>query len=288
MKKINLLVLSVAVAATGFFSSCSKDSTAPGPTIKAYLNDVAQDAISVTKGSTVAYKFEVNASAKIQSITISKKVGANTTTDPAKTSGFLKDTLDIINGSIPVTDNVELTITVVDKTSASVSKTVTITAKVGQVSIYSAKLLGAQTNAAGSSLATSTGTIYTSANAATNSALVDFIYYFNSGTEASTIYSPSALAATGIEAMSYGWATKNATTFGIVTMTTADFDAITATDDSPITAKAVSLTAVKLFTLAVDNIFAFQTAAGKAGLVRVKSISTGATGSITIDVKVQK
>jgi len=288
MKKVNLLILSLAAVAGGFLSSCNKDSAKPGPSISAYLNGTQQDAVSVSKGSSVAYKFEVSAPAKLKSITLTTKVGANSTTGTPKTSGFVNDTIDIIQANIAVTDNIELTLAVVDKNDVQTTKTLTITAKVGAVSMYSAKLLGAQSNSAGSSLATSTGTIYTSADAATNSALVDLIYYFNSGTEASSIYSPSALAATGSGAMSYGWATKNATTFGIVSMSTADFDAITATDDTPITAKAVSLTATKLFTLAVDNIFAFQTAAGKSGLAKVKSIATGASGSITIDVKVQK
>jgi photosystem II stability/assembly factor-like uncharacterized protein len=92
--------------------------------------------------------------------------------------------------------------------------------------------------------------------------------------------------------------------------TTALFDAITSTDDSPILAIAsptpttqvpnpapyLSAGDLRVTGLAVNSIFAFKTAAGKYGLAKVKSVTNSevgtaagaTTGTISFEIKVQR
>jgi len=59
------------------------------------------------------------------------------------------------------------------------------------------------------------------------------------------------------------------------------------TDDTGLDA-ITDFPSTKLATLATDNVIAFKTDAGKIGLIKVSAITTGTSGSMTIDVKVQQ
>jgi hypothetical protein len=291
MKRISQL-LSVGILAAGFFmSSCSKDDTKPEPTIEAILNNVVQDSVTVTSGSSVSYEFDLRASAKLKSITIMKTVGANTTTFLSKTDNFVSDTLDIISGNLTVSANTQLNITVIDKNEISVSKVVTIKiAAVGEISTYTSKLLGAQSSTSGSALSTSGGTIFSKSEAATNSASVDFIYYYGGTSVLAEIISPLYGSVNYTSYVTSSWGTKNSTKFAKTTaITSAEFDA--ATNDSKITSVVSSITwntDERVVTLAIGDIFAFETAAGMYGLAKVTNLVTGESGSITLAVMVQK
>jgi hypothetical protein len=91
------------------------------------------------------------------------------------------------------------------------------------------------------------------------------------------------------------WATKNETKFTTTSITANEFDAIV--NDATIDAIS-SINETKVIGLAVGNVFAFKTEAGKKGLVKITNITKGLNtqnqqqdfqfGTIEIVVKVQK
>jgi len=180
------------------------------------------------------------------------------------------------------------TFTVTDKTNQTTTKSVTITTitPAGDINTYSAKLMGAQGAAAGSFFATTTGTVYTQANAASNSSIIDILYYYGATNEATLAAPSDALAGTIFNNSSTGlqtWAKRNETKFATTTISSSDFENI---KDDALFTQSPSVTYSNK--LAVGNVVAFKTETGKKGLVRVDKITTGASGDITITVKVQK
>ncbi len=289
MKKFNLLVLCAAVAVSGFFSSCTKDNnTTPETTIVANLNGTDKDAIKVIAGETVIYKFTVTAPAKIKSIKVAQKKGADTTTPINKTSGFLKDTMDIVSGTVIASANITLTITVVDKTDNTVSKEVVITTDVALDPIGLVEIGDDDNATLGSSFASIDGLVYKLAEAKASSNKIDFLYFYGS-TNKATIASPADATAatvfTGTSGLS-SWTTKNATKLKVVTV---NFETAKLSDVPDVSADGASI----LPNLTIDNVIAFKTAStsaypSKKGLAKVTAIpSDGATGKIIVDIKVE-
>ncbi len=297
MKKFNLLVLSVAVLTSGFFSSCKKEADPNGPQIS-FSNSLTETTLA--KGVT---QWEVNATiTSVAGLDQVKVFQVSTAGEDqlgtAITSFTDKNTYNL---KLTVTGIKELTtikVSATDKNNITNSQNFVIkitaadpipaTDKVLFWTGTVAAQLGAQSSIAGSSFASSTGNVYTQSLAKTNQTLVDMIYYYNTGADAASIYSP--LAASNGSLFSSTWTTKNDTKFiKVTTLTPTEFDAIPKTDDAQIVAKATGFTDVnKLFTLSVGNIFAFKTAANKLGLAKVTALTGTTAGTITIEVKVQK
>lgn len=285
MKRLGLVLISIALVVGGFFTSCTKDEG-----VDALVSIKSSTDTTVSAGASFVISWDArkgDANMKKVSITKNDAVLADWNQKDIP-SGSSDQYISQATLTADVNAGIYTYKVVIYDSNNNIigSGSVKVTVKAaGEINSYTSRLLAAQgVTGTGSSLATTNGTVYLATDAASNSSLIDLIYYFNSGTEASSIYSPKALAAAG--GMSSGWTKKNDTKFVKVTMTAAEFDAVA--NDIPILTKAVNLTEVKLFTLAVDNVFAFKTEAGKYGLVKVKNIVTGTSGSITIDVKVQK
>jgi hypothetical protein len=149
--------------------------------------------------------------------------------------------------------------------------------------------MGAQTNNVGSSFASSNGTVYNLATAKANSALIDWVYFYGASNLA-TICAPSDTDAAAVfndPTNGVGtWSVRNATLFKEVT------DAINwagITNDSVIVVQNQSgVTLSKINNLSVGKFLAFKTAAGKKGMIQVMALTPDATGTVTIDVKVQQ
>lgn len=178
-----------------------------------------------------------------------------------------------------------------DKAGKVSTKTIVITGTssvvANPITTYSATLLGGQTNASlGSAFASSNGQVYLKAAAATNSGLIDFVYFYGA-TNLATIAAPDDASVDGTAANSVDltdtYSTKNATRFEATSITPAAFTAMT--DDSSFPAFAGTSSLENQ--LSVGDVLAFETVGGKVGLIHVAAITTGATGTITIDVKVQ-
>ena len=293
MKKINVLMLGVLVLFAGFFASCNKDSSAPGPSIT-FDN-------GATSGTATSGSYTINGTAKapgkldkIQFYTVTTSNGSTTESEISGTAitSFTNDTVQHFSLTVnSITATTTIKVLVTDKNSVTASSTFTI--NVGdKLNFWTGTLaaqLGASSSSVGSSYATSTNIVYTASNASANCASIDLYYFYSTDASvAAEIMSPYYAGGTGGISSVAGWTTKNATKFGTTTLTAANFDAIVSTDDSQVISAATSLTADRVVTLAVGNVFAFQTAAGKKGLAKVTALTTGLSGTITIEVKVQK
>lgn len=269
-------------------SSCKKDEESPTANFLGGAGFVTTDQ-TVTAGESVKVGVTAAAPAGFTKMTIRVAYdgGVATTVKDSSISGenFTLSEYTIKTRSAVGTEKWEFSF--VDKNDNSASLSITLTTTGGPIVSYTAKLMGAQLATAGSFMATSNGTVYTIANAKTNSNLIDFCYFFDpaAGGNAATIAAPSsALAASFFSGATNGiatWTTRNATKLGITTLTAADFNAI-----NNWAAFSQTPTADLVGNLKVGDVFAFTTAAGKKGLAKVNAINTGNTGDITIDVKV--
>jgi len=178
-----------------------------------------------------------------------------------------------------VTDNKDLT--------ASVSFTITVEAVGGPINTWTATL-GSHQSTKGSSFASTTGTVYSIADAKANSSLVDFMYYYGAENFA-TLAAPDDATVESVFSSADGpasWTTRNATRFAETNLSAGDFDAIE--DDLTIVEEATGASATKVNELSDGDVVAFVTADDKMGLVKVVSITTGAGGEMEISVIVQQ
>lgn len=172
-----------------------------------------------------------------------------------------------------------------DGLTTTVSFKVTTTATSALVTTFNAKLLGAQNATSGSSFSTTTGDIFTLDQAKAASGSVDFVYFFGATNQA-TLSAPDNN--TDLDAVFTGsnrpstWTTRNQTRFATTAFTTAQFDLIT----NVAALGTTTTTAVKANSLAIGNVIAFTTAVGKRGLIKITGITAGASGDITVTVKV--
>jgi hypothetical protein len=300
MKKINILMLGVLVLFAGFFASCKKDAATNDATIS-LAGDVGYTATdaTVTGGGTFKIKWTATSSTDMGYITIAQDnsayVGWN---EKVIASGSKSTYIDEATITVPASGGPYTYSIIIYGTGTNSIElarkdiVITIGATTAKLNFWTGTLaaqLGASGSSIGSSYATSTNSVYTSNTVGSYTANVDFYYFYSTSASVyAEIISPFYAGGTGGISSVAGWATQNATKFGTTSVTATEFDNIVATDESLVVSSATSLTADKVVTLAVGNVFAFQTAAGKKGLAKVKILTTGDTGSITIEVKVQK
>jgi hypothetical protein len=292
MKKSSILILGVFVLIAGFFSSCKKDSTTgTGPDIS-FTNGI--DNATVQSGESWTVTGLITSDVGLDQVKYFKTVGGSKTQiDAAITSFTNKNEFNFTVSSGTVTANTTITVEATDKDNVTNSLvfTITVGAAGGQITSYTAKLLGASSNAAGSAFSTTTGLVYSKTDAATNNAKIDFIYFYSTTAGVlSEIISPSYGATNYTDFVTSSWTVKNSTKFYKTTaVSSADFDAMT--NDSKITTAITGITwntDERVVNLAVGDIFAFKTAAGKYGLTKVTALTSGVSGSITISVNVQQ
>ncbi len=177
-----------------------------------------------------------------------------------------------------------------DKDGRTGEKILTINVASAEISTYTATILGAVNNAAGSFMSTQNGNVYTISTAKANSALIDLIYYYTA-TDKATLAAPDDATAASIYNNANGpanWSTRNATRYSAAPLSNeASFNSIT--DGTAITlAQAVAPTATSAKSLVAGNVLNFVTGAGKKGQIYVQAVEAGESGKITVRVKVQK
>lgn len=289
MKKLNYLLSALLIASIGLVG-CDNAEDNEGPSIadlKVGTTTVTGESVTVLPGAT-SISFTANDDDEVASVTVSE----NGVSTPVYTKADIGKASEKISFDYTVTKNVTLIIKVVDNDDKETSLSFAIRLDAG-VSSYTAKLLGAQTNATeGSFLATSTGAIYLQADAKTNASIVDIVYFYGA-TNFATLAAPSDVDAgsifnngtTGLQL----WTVKNATSFKVTALTQTAFNEVNSAAAVEAAYTAASGTAAsKSNNLTASKVVAFKTAAGKYGLAYVSSLTTGATGSITLDVKVGK
>jgi len=153
-----------------------------------------------------------------------------------------------------------------------------------QPNTYTARLLGAQNNAAGSFFSSANGLVYGAADSAAFVANKVDLSFAQTGT-GTTQPKLVSLDQRRAEGLSRQTTINRITTFGASTLTKAQFDTI---GNVAVTNLAVG--SDKSIVVAQGSLYTFRNDESKRGLIYVSRLDagTGANGSITIDVKVQK
>lgn len=303
MKKFRNYYLSVlAIASLGFMTSCGDDDEIEPeerPTIE-FIGGTGFTSgdKSVPAGEQITTKVVARSG---QSDTNLERFTIKVSTNGA-TPATLFDTTDLKGESFEYTASFftqgvagtsVYTYTIEDNKGRTSDNSYTITTtstSTGPLNTFSTQLLGSYNNAAPGFFATSTGTRYFRNTAINNQGAIDFVYFYGASNQA-TLAAPNDPDANTISELKLNtWTTKNATTFKRTALTPQGFTAIadvnalqvaynSGTDTTP-TSRANML--------AVGQVIAFKTQAGKRGLIHVKALTPGADQSITIDVKVEK
>jgi hypothetical protein len=296
MRKINFLLVSLLVVASGFFASCSKDEDTDGPVIS-FSNDLT----SATLQSGVT-EYEINGNitsiAGLDEVKFFQVTSAGEDQIGSAVTSFTdKNDYDFKFKVTNVVEETVIKISATDKNNVSNSRNFTI--KVASTTIPTgdklisytgtmAAQLGANLSSFGSAYSTSTGAVYLKSAAKANQSKVDFIYFYSTtASVGAEIISPK-YAETNYTDYVTGWTTKNDTKFKATNVTATEFDNIVNTDETLVVSSASSVTDQRIVDLAVGDVFAFVTGAGKKGLAKVKALTATTSGSITIEVKVQK
>jgi hypothetical protein len=297
MKKLIYFSLSLLLVTTTIFTSCKKSSstTINGPSI--HLN-TGTGYISGNQTVTNSTPILIGIIASAGDGNLTKFEALRTFNSKSKivkdstfsSKSFTYDINTFAQGSVGQETWV---FTIHDSNGDSASVTFIITTTPpnapGPINDYSSKTLGAQISSSGNAFASTNGIVYILADAKTNSALIDWVYYWDAIGEG-TLSAPSDSAA----ALQYNngsngiqnWQVRNATKFKILT---GAFTWSKIVNDSLITIENQSgVNLSKVNNLTVGNIIAFKTAAGKEGLILIDAITNDVTGTITFDVKVQQ
>ena len=292
MKKLNLFLGLGAICLAMLFSSC-EDVTHSAPVITVDQDNPLILGIGVSSATLTG---TIVAEAKLQQVTLHKTVGSSTS--------LIETITDFDSGEITTTDDVNYTfrfeidgiteettieITAMDKDDQDASESVVIQVTAGNpVDSYTAILMGGQSNATvGSFLDASEGDVYLIAAANTHSELIDVVYYYGSSNLA-TLTAPDDVTVNGGAgnlSLCTGFTTKNETRFTSSSLSGSEFDDIE--NDADI-ADITGINESKMVNLSVGDVIAFETVDGNKGLIKVAAITTGNTGTITIDVKIQQ
>ncbi len=151
-------------------------------------------------------------------------------------------------------------------------------------------ILGAQkNNSTGGFYSNATMRVYTQEEAYSKQDSIDIVYYFEEEDE-NTIASPAAnindtifVGTTAIP----NWTVKNETRYYKTSSTTIDFAEIDDENDL-ISLFNIDDSKRKAKNLLLDDVYAFKTQAEKYGVFRVVSVTGEDTGSIVIEIKIQK
>lgn len=294
MRKIKLLSLGL-VSTLLLFTSCKKDEDLAAPTIS-FQNGVTSHTATSETDTQFETTITVDAPAELSTIKVFKVTSAGKTTEQTITS-FTSKVQHVFQYTFQAGDyEIEAT-DKNDKTTSANFKFIPYTKPVGEISTYSARILGAQfNNTVGSFLSTSNGTVYSKTDAKTNASLIDFVYSYRGGNMLAFIAAPSdTIIDKTVNIKAESWSVYNSTMFKASTLSATDFDAIA---NDGMFSDVTGFTGTKALNLAVGNVVYFKTAAGKLGVFKVKSINKGTSGmddiqkhqsgSIDIDVKVQK
>jgi len=298
MKRVFLFLTAILFTTVTLFTSCTGDTTTDDnpPTIEfvagsGFISDDATLTVGTEFSIKILAEENVTSGANLKSLKITRVFNLSTwdTTLTFNESTYTLEAAFTAQATAGV-ERIEFKVTDDDGLTATVDLQITTEeASGGAIDSWTEKILGSWNNTTGSSFASINGNVYTLDEAFANQSLIDYMYWWGASTSATIGAPDDANAAqvfnTGAYALS-NWTTKNATRFKTTTVTSAAFDAITYA--SEINDIATGAAETRIGTLAVDQVIAFVTVTGKHGLIRIKSITTGSDGTMTIDVKVAK
>lgn len=303
----SLFLLGLVAISSATFVSCEKnnndDPSTPKPSVA--MVKPASTETSVVQGGTVDVQvLAAAADAKLKTFKVQFSTGGGPFADygDAFNGGTNDTTLNEDNytyyRTLPTlegTGTITYKFIAIDKDGNEGSTTlkINVTATPGSdINAYSAKLMGGQSNTTyGSFMDANTGVVYKIANAKANAAVVDLVYYYGA-TNLATFAAPDdadamSVYGSGASALST-WSVRNATKFEATTLTEATFNGI---DNDLTLTTAYGLTNPansEVNNVEAGDVLRFLTVDGKKGFVLVKSLSVGGSGSVNIDVKIEK
>ncbi|MBN1413639.1 MAG: hypothetical protein JW973_00955 [Bacteroidales bacterium] len=290
MKKRKLLYGLGILSLTALLNSCGDETTGLAPEIT--FDD---SEITLAEGVTTAVLTgKIVAEEKLDQVNVFKVAGMAENQIKTYTSFNSGDvtTTDDLNYTFRievsgVTEDISVKIEAIDKESQSSTKSIAVkvTASPALKAEFTAILMGAQSSTYGSCLDANTGTVYkiSGDQAKNNATLIDILYYYGSTNQA-TLAAPNDPTVNGVSQdfdWTSTWSVQNATKFGTSSL---DYSTVTPTQVNAIS----GLSATKLTSLSVGSVVEFQTADNKKGILKVTALETGASGTITLSVKVQE
>jgi len=298
MKRLSFLFVIILMASVPFFTSCSKDTTTTDvkPTIN-FTGGTGFTSGDVTLKAGEAIQVGISAfsnsssKAKLKNLKVVRTF-SNTPFTALDSTFSTTDAFNITLESFayPAAGIERWTFTITDKDgeSAEISFNITTTAG-GAIVSYNQVILGSYDNSAyGSSFASADGNVYTLAEAKTNAAKIDWMYYYGV-TNLATLASPNDATVTDIFSSGNGpasWSVRNDTRFAKVSLLSGTtWDAITT--DAEILPLVAGISDTRVNLLTPGQIVAFKTVTGKQGLIKIESITGTGAGTITYSVKVQ-
>jgi hypothetical protein len=302
MKRVFLFLGAIMLTSVFLFTSCTEESDPVDlpPTINfvveaGFISGNTTLTINTPFSVKVLATANATSAAKIQSIDITRIYNNQTIWDTTLTfndASLPPLTIEFIALSATGTENIEFKATDKDGQTAKINLQITTEEPAGgPIDTWEMRILGSWNNTTvGSSFASINGNVYMLNEAFANQTLIDFIYWEGASTDA-TIGAPNDANAelvfnTGPYAL-VNWTTaRNATLFKTTTVNAAAFDAIN--DAAECIDIATGADQTRIGTLAVDQVIAFVTVTNKHGLIKVKAITPGSDGDITIDIKVEK
>lgn len=282
MKKINVLLLMMALGVATLFTSCQKDEIldpTPSLNFKGGGEYVSAN-VTITAGESIKLGVNANQNAETKSklktftIVITQNNNPVTLINETMTSDQKATYSQDFSITFPNAGEANLVAKITDEDGqfAEVMFKVTVEQAGVTVKKKSGVEFGSYNDAIGSFYGTANETIYTISGAANNQALVDLVF-FKGATNANTVAAPDDVAANSISDLKLDtWTTKNKTRFQATTMTAAQFDAIGNLYEFPTFDDATATT--KANQLANGNIFYFKTQAGKRGYFKVVDLYT--------------
>jgi len=298
MKKLLFIAFGIAIGMGFLFSSCKKSSDTPAVNASSLKLNTAAGYISTNQSVNLSSPLLFGVIATGGDYSLNRLFITRTVrnkTNVVKDSSFLLKNLnyDIAAASIPFADNETWVFKVYNSNHDSLGITIIITTvnppPAGPINTWPTKVLGAQISTFGHFAASSSGNVYSLTDAKTNAAYVDFVYFWDPASFANLASPADADAKSAYNDPGEGiatWPVQNATLFKKVT---DPINWTEITNDSMILVQTQSgVTLSKLTGVAKGDYYSFITAGGKKGLLQISALTPEATGTVTIDIKVQQ
>lgn len=292
MKPFPIITLALAACVLMIVSSCEPTTVTP-PLVT--VNPVED--VTAAPGDKLTYQMLINSDSELKTAGFTAKFNSTMlasadTVFPAGLEAAIIDIEFVVPETMADGAVLTLTFTASNTEQTVVSRTVNVVIPPGEINTYTAVIMSDLENPEGKSFYSIEDNIRMNINEAiAASGTVDLIYYYGA-TNKATLCAPADKAVEAFkdskeEVIVNKFTTRNNTKLAAVTMTVAEFNAVT--NDVAIKAKTPTATNTAVPSLAKDNIIWCESVTGKKALVKVVSIAgTQSNSFITIEVKVQK
>lgn len=313
MKRLSLILLSVAIAVSGVFTSCTEDTDTgfDDPSVEVLYSSTGSSDVPVQDGDTIKkaegtnLSFDVkfttgDAGDKLTKVKITSKISGKTynIVDSLLDEGLFNSGAKTFTYSYETSVGSaveEIVFSIIDKKDREGSAVVyvkpTVVTPAGSVKTTEAIIMGSYANALYNSCYSLTLNKTVSLQGGfSQPAEIDLLYYFGA-TNKSTLAAPSNASLEQVYTnATYGiakWSTRRATKLLKTSVTASTFDGITTSTAFTSAFPADMTAALDLAKeLAVGNVIAMKTAGNKTALIKVVEINgTTSSGYIKITIK---